>query len=304
MKNNKINDNKTPVCDYEGSDYQSTFWDTGTREYEDKVEAVALKRMLPKSGGELMLEIGAGAGRNTPRYKDFDRIVVMDYSVTQLEQAQKRLGTSDKYIYVAADVYRLPFVSGLFDSSTMIRVIHHMADAPTSLKEIRRTLMPGAIFILEFANKHNLKAIFRYFLKKQDWSPFNLDPVEFVEMNFNFHPKMIQQTLIEIGFKIRKHLTVSHFRIGFIKRIIPTSILVWLDSLVQYTAPILKTSPSVFVLAYAEGNTDVAKKGSFFKCPKCDAELEDKHDKGFLKCECGKKWGFSNGIYNFKTPLD
>ena len=54
-----------PICDYEDSDYQTTFWDEGGRAYEDQAEAVALGRLLPTSGKQ-MLEIGAGAGRNTP----------------------------------------------------------------------------------------------------------------------------------------------------------------------------------------------------------------------------------------------
>src|SRR5574338_829813 len=136
-----------PVCDYEGSDYQTSFWDTGGREYEDRSEAIALKRLLPHSG-RLLLELGAGAGRNTPRYTGFDRIVLLDYSRTQLEQAQKRLGTSPRYIYVAADAYRLPFVDGLFDASTMIRTLHHMADAPQVLKQVRNVMQPGGAFIL------------------------------------------------------------------------------------------------------------------------------------------------------------
>ncbi len=38
-----------------------------------------------------MLEIGAGAGRNTLRYRGYERIVLMDYALTQLQQAQQRL---------------------------------------------------------------------------------------------------------------------------------------------------------------------------------------------------------------------
>ena len=60
-----------PICSYEGSDYQTSFWDQGGREYEDAVEAIALQRLLPKSGRH-MLELGAGAGRNTPRYAGFE----------------------------------------------------------------------------------------------------------------------------------------------------------------------------------------------------------------------------------------
>ena len=63
-----------PVCNYEGSDYQKLFWDEGGRAYEDRTEAIALKRLLPKSG-RLMLELGAGAGRNTARYMGYERIV-------------------------------------------------------------------------------------------------------------------------------------------------------------------------------------------------------------------------------------
>ena len=98
-------------------------------------------------------------------------------------------GAADRYIYVAADVYRLPFVAGLFDAATMIRVLHHMADAPLALQQVHQVLQPEAVFILEFANKHNLKAILRYLLKKQSWSPFTLEPVEFAALNFDFHPK-------------------------------------------------------------------------------------------------------------------
>ncbi|MCC6957481.1 MAG: class I SAM-dependent methyltransferase, partial [Anaerolineales bacterium] len=88
---------RPPVCDYEGSDYQTAFWEQGDRAYEDQVEALALRRLLPKAG-KLLLELGAGAGRNTPRYSHFERVVLLDYSRTQLEQAQARLGRGERYV--------------------------------------------------------------------------------------------------------------------------------------------------------------------------------------------------------------
>ncbi len=115
-----------PVCNYEGSDYQTSFWERGGRAYEDAAEAVALRRLMPP-GGKILLEVGAGAGRNTPRYHGFEQIVLLDYSRTQLAQARQRLGERGPdgalLRYVAADVYRLPFVDGLFDSTTMIRIL-------------------------------------------------------------------------------------------------------------------------------------------------------------------------------------
>ena len=294
--------NTPPVCDYEGSDYQKSFWDEGGRAYEDKAEEIALKRLLPKSG-KLMLEIGAGAGRNTSRYKGYERIVLLDYSRTQLQQAQERLGESGDYIYVAADAYKLPFVDGLFEGATMIRTLHHMQDAPAALKQVRRVLQPAGSFILEYANKLNLKAILRYALGKQDWSPFTLEQVEFVALNFDFHPKAVRQWLDEIGFDLQRQLTVSHFRIGIIKKLFPAGFLAWLDSLAQLTGDWWQLAPSVFTLNHARGESVVAVEGAFFQCPQCATPLDDAPE--MLTCTgCGAKYAVRNGIYDFREPVE
>ncbi len=293
-----------PVCSYEGSDYQSSFWDQGGREYEDRVEAIALKRLLPKQGN-LLLELGAGAGRNTPRYVGFERIVLLDYSRTQLEQARTRLGDAGRYVYVAADVYRLPFVDGLFDAATMIRTLHHMSEPPRALKQVGQVLQPGAVFILEFANKLNFKAILRYWLRRQTWSPFNPEPVEFARLNFDFHPKAVRAWLSEVGFTIEKTLTVSHFRVGFLKRAIPVSLLVLLDSLFQPTGAWWQLTPSVFVRARLGSGTSSRNRipsdpPALFKCPDCgQAPLEE--SPGSLGCpNCKAEWEVRDGIYDFR----
>ena len=314
-----------PVCSYEGSDYQSSFWERGGREYEDRVEAIALKRLLPK-GGRLMLEIGAGAGRNTPRYAGFERVVLLDYSHTQLEQAQQRLGRSNKYIYVAADAYRLPFVDGSFDAATMIRTLHHMADAPKALGQVRNVLAPKAAFILEFANKLNIKAILRYWFRRQAWSPFTPEPVEFARLNFDFHPGEVRRWLEELGFHVERTLTVSHFRIGLLKRVVPLGVLVFLDSMVQWTGALFQLTPSVFVRAVVSEQLSVSSEQSsvssnqlsvsseqlsagsearaLFKCPECGhAPLEERAE--YLECSnCKRKWGIEDGIYDFRKPLN
>ena len=300
-----------PVCNYEGSDYQTSFWEQGGREYEDRAEAIALRRMLPTSG-KRMLELGAGAGRNTPRYAGFEKIILLDYSTTQLAQAQQKLGRSDpqgavpKYIYVAADIYRLPFRDQQFDAATMIRALHHMADAPKALSQIQNVLQPGAIFILEFANKLNLKSILRYWLGRQSWSPFTLEPVEFVKLNFDFHPQAIRNWLGDLGFSIEKILTVSHFRLGFLKRIIPVSLLAALDGFFQPTGAFLQFTPSVFMKARKAGSetsSTLTKVIDLFKCPDCGGEnLQEKND--HLLCpHCSARWAVNDGIYDFREKI-
>jgi ubiquinone/menaquinone biosynthesis C-methylase UbiE len=294
-----MNTDQPPICDYEGSDYQTTFWEQGDRSYEDQVEAIALTRLLPKSGN-LMLEVGAGAGRNTPRYQAFERIVLLDYSRTQLQQAQARLGVNERYIYVAADVYNLPFSPGVFDGSTMIRTLHHMADPQRALQGIRQALQPDGVFILEYANKHNLKAILRYLLRLQSWSPFSPDTVEFAPLNFDFHPGSIRSWLAESGFSVERQLTVSYFRVGALKRLIPLKMLVELDSISQLSGDWWQLSPSVFVLSKAEGDTPVAPAGELFRCPECKHSPLPQAEDPVICPNCGRSYRFENGIYDFR----
>ncbi len=291
---------KPPLCNYEGSDYQTSFWDQGGRAYEDAVEEVALKRLLPAQG-HLLLELGAGAGRNSSRYLGFERIVLLDYSRTQLEQAQERLGKSDRYIYVAADVYRLPFQNGLFDAATMIRTLHHMAQPTLALRQVRNVLTKEAIFILEYANKQNLKAIFRYLTRRQKWNPFSHDSIEFAALNFDFHPIAIREWLDQSQFVIEKQLTVSHYRMQFFKRYFPLKILVAMDSLAQLTGNAWQLSPSVFVRNRTVGDLQAGEKGLFFKCPACGAGMDDMGALSEAVCPaCGQIYSHHDGIYDFR----
>ena len=247
--------------------------------------------------------MGAGAGRNTPRYAGFERIVLLDFSRTQLEQARARLGDSNRYVYVAADIYKLPFVDGLFDGATMIRTLHHMADAPKALAQVRSVLQPGAIFILEYANKLNLKAILRYWLGRQDWSPFTLEPVEFAALNFDFHPKAVRGWLTGLGFRTEKTLTVSHFRVGLLKRTIPAGFLAALDGVFQPSGALFQITPSVFVRAAVSGDTPAAAgPGAFFKCPECGQAPLEQHPDHLLCPGCNRSYAFKDGIYDFKNP--
>jgi ubiquinone/menaquinone biosynthesis C-methylase UbiE len=267
--------------------------------YEDRAEAIALARLLPK-GGELLLELGAGAGRNTPRYVGFRQVVLLDYSLTQLQQAMERLGRNQRYIYVAADIYKLPFVDGLFDAATMIRTLHHMAEPSVALRQVRFSLQPGAIFILEYANKQNMKAILRYLFRRQAWSPFTQESVEFEKLNFDFHPQTVRGWLKETGFTLQQQLAVSNFRLGVLKRTLPFNLLTWLEAWLQPTGNWWQLSPSVFIRSQAVGDTPTAQAGTFFKCPVCDSY--NLKPNGFkLMCEkCSREWPIRDGIFDFR----
>ena len=293
------NDSTPPICDYEGSDYQTSFWGQGHREYEDRAEKIALSRLLPDRG-RIMLELGAGAGRNTPLYQGFETIVLVDYSLSQLRQAQARLGDSRRYIYVAANIYHLPFKVSVFDAATMIRTLHHMADPERAIKQVARVLQKDAAFILEYANKRNIKAILRYWLRRQEWSPFTLEPIEFAALNYDFHPRAVESWLLDAGFTISRRLTVSHFRLTCLKRRLPLSLLVRGDSLLQWTGRWFQFSPSVFILTHA-AYSGQPSQGSIFACPMCESSLLEEERDGFTCSGCRRKWLLKDGIYDFRV---
>ncbi|NMB54581.1 MAG: methyltransferase domain-containing protein [Leptolinea sp.] len=293
-----MTENTPPVCNYEDSDYQQSFWETGGRAYEDAAEEIALKHLLP-AGGKNLLELGAGAGRNTSRYAGFESITLVDYSLTQLQQAVNRLGRSERYRYVAADIYRLPLGERLFDAATMIRTLHHMKDAPLALAKVQACLQPGAVFILEYANKLNLKAMLRYALKRQTWNPYSLEPVEFAELNFDFHPQAIRNWLQQTGFRLERQLTVSHFRVGFLKRLFPARFLAALDSVASLTGDWWQLTPSVFTRSIVENKAD-GLVDALFHCPACRTPLQDTPPE--LICSgCGKRYPVIDGIYDFRA---
>jgi len=295
---------KHRVCDYGDSTYRQDFWEGQGRDYEDVVERQVLAQLLPTSGKRL-LEIGAGFGRITNEYHMYKQVVLLDYSLEQLQYARQQLG-DDGYLYVAADAYHMPFQTGVFDGATMIRVIHHMENVPAVLGQIQQILAHRAKFILEFANKRNLKAMLRHTMGRNGWSPHTQEPVEFVELNFNFHPDYMQEQVTHAGFVIHQTVPVSWFRVGLLKRSVPTSILSGLDSIVQKSG--WKISPSVFLdlelTGQSESQLDLGRENplDIFKCPQSDTPVRREDD--VLVSETGIRWGIYEGVYDFRNPLE
>lgn len=291
------------ICDYEGSNYRTDFWEGRGRDYEDRVERIAIRRLLPKSGKRL-LEIGSAFGRLTNEYQGYEQVILLDYSFSQLQYAQEHYGRDKRFIYVAANAYQLPFKRGICDGATIIRVLHHMQDVPKIFAEVRRVLAPNSTFLLEFANKRNVKAMARYAIRKQNWNPYDLAPVEFVELNFDFHPRYIAQELQKAGFATQKRLPVSFFRLGALKKL-PTGLLVGADALLQHT-PFFYT-PSIFTVNTSDASGENALSAntpeSLFQCPETGENLVHDGDT-MLAPKSGLRYAIRDGIYDFKAPIE
>jgi hypothetical protein len=191
-------------------------------------------------------------------------------------------------------------VDGLFDTATMIRTLHHMAEPQLALDQVRRTLQAGAIFILEYANKQNLKAILRYLVRRQSWSPFSMESVEFEKLNFNFHPKAVRSWLNETGFTLQTQLAVSYLRLGMLKRRLPINLLTRLEGFLQPTGRWFQLSPSIFTRNQAVGDTPIAQAGTFFKCPVCESNNIEPHGSKLICTQCTREWPIRDGIFDFR----
>ncbi len=286
------------ICDYEGSRYREEFW-TPERRFEHLVDVVALRTLLPPQG-EVLIDVGAGFGRLAPLYAGYRRVVLFDYAVSLLQEARGQWGDDPRFLFVAGDVYRLPLASRTCDVAVMVRVLHHLVDVSTALHHLARVLRGHGILVLEFANKRHLKAILRYLLRRQQWSPFSHEPYPFVPLNYDFHPVWVKHRLQDAGFQVGHVRAVSYFRIPWLKRRVPPHLLARLDALLHRVGGRYPLSPSVFVQAQLVRNTQGPSHPLAFRCPQCGYEPLPvvPHD---VHCpHCHACWPYREGIYHFK----
>jgi SAM-dependent methyltransferase/predicted RNA-binding Zn-ribbon protein involved in translation (DUF1610 family) len=300
------------VIDYEGSQYRTDFWAGQGRDYEDAAERLAIARLLPASGRRVA-EIGAGFGRLADLYLGYEQIVLVDYSRTLLYDAVERWGDDPRFVFVAGNIYELPLATGTLDSLVMVRVMHHLADVQAGVQQLARTLHAGSTAVIEFANKRNLKALARWAARRQHWSPLDPQPVEFVPLNFDFHPEWMMERFAQAGLSVRRRLGVSHFRTGALKRRISPDLLAQADRALFGIGGRFPLAPSVFVQAApAEGqagtpscaSTLPGEVASLFRCPGCGGETLTRTAADAVTCpSCGASYARVQGVWDFKSRL-
>ena len=317
--------------DYENYDYQE-FWEDDKRLYEDKSERIALRAMLrgEESRDRLFVDIGCGYGRLFNEYCRFPRIILVDYSMNNLKNARIRINkflseTEDRIpriLYVAADATKLPFKSDTADIIMTVRVVHHLEHPDRYFNEVSRILKNGSLYLLEFANKRNIKNILRFLIGKMDVSPFNKIPSQVGETIKNYHPSSIYDKLSSRNINIEKIISVSNFRSGFLKKIFGNKLLVFFERIYQKLFPFITLGPSIFLKGRIADSSEKGsairdtieaitpevsssiKRISDFKdiliCPGCSEDnLELKEEK--IECRsCGRSFVIDMGIIDFK----
>ena len=299
-----------PTIDYEGSQYRTEFWDGQGRQYEDAAERLALKQLIPPRGGRIA-EVGAAFGRLASLYGGYEQIVLFDYSRTLLAEAVEQWGHDPRFVFVAGNIYELPLATGVLDTLVMVRVMHHLANVPSALGELERALHSQSSAVLEFANKRNLKSVLRWAARKQQWSPFDEEPLEFVELNFDFHPRWMAKRFSETGLQHERRLAVSHFRLPLLKERVSPQLLASADQMLFRVGGGYPLAPSVFVKASSKAERTPAATSfapsavhALFRCSLCGGEGMIRIDDTQVQCSsCEAKFAQKERIWDFKEPV-
>lgn len=122
-----------------------------------------LRQETGREPGTRVLDLGCGAGRHLVELEDIGyRATGLDLSMRMLEAAAAVAGAGG---LVRADMRLLPFVSGSFDVVTSYFTSFGYFDREHEdlqvLREVRRVLVPGGTFLLDFMNADHVVANLR-----------------------------------------------------------------------------------------------------------------------------------------------
>lgn len=125
-------------------------------------DRVFRKKKFDLTGCKQILDVGSGAGqiaRHLLRYADRDAtLTCVDLSHEMLCRARNRL-KDDRPRHVVADMARLPFADGSFDTVTCGYVLEYVPDPRIGLREFARVLRPGGRILL-FATEDSMSGAF------------------------------------------------------------------------------------------------------------------------------------------------
>lgn len=315
-------DPKVKISNYDKENYDyKTYWNE--RSYEDIVEQKSVEKLLGQ-GGRRIIDIGGSFGRLLPTYANkYTEVVIVDYSLETLKKYQADIKQiKPDAILIAANAYKLPFKDSSFDGGVMMRVLHHIQAPDAYFKEISRVLCSNSRYIQEFANKIHIKARISAALKGR-WEIFSEEPYQqpttksaqkegstTTTVFLNFHPRYIRKLMIAHGFKIRRRVNTSLFRIPKLKQLFSAEFLAKLELLIQPISSLTYITPSILYKAELdklnEDDHTHTPITEILCCPTCKMDVvaiieNDTKDAPDLKCKaCRRVYTAEEGIYDFR----
>lgn len=225
------------------------------RDYENAAEVIAIKRFLKGKRFKHAVDIGGGYGRLSVLLSEFaDQVTLAEPSQQQLDIAKDFLKDYPQIDQKLMQVEDLKFEDGSVDLVMMIRVMHHLPDPSAGFKEFARVLSDDGYLLLEIANYSHAQNRLKHAVKLQKMptkpvdirSEANKKEGEIAFVNHN--PKTVIKQLAHAGLKVEKTLSVSNLRSPALKKVIPESLMLSLEKVMQPTLAKSYFGPSTFLL--------------------------------------------------------
>lgn len=229
------------------------YWDH--RQYEHAAEEMAMRRLLDGKHFKTAVDVGGGYGRLCVFLEKYaDKVTLAEPSQQQLDIAKDFLKDHpevDRKLMQADD---LKFKDGSIELLTMIRVMHHLPDPSVEFSEISRVLSDEGYAVIEVANYAHMRNRVKHLLrgKKLPTEPVdirsaehrNKDEIPFV----NHNPETVIKQLAHAGLKVDRILSVSNLRSTTLKKIMPRSIMLAIEGILQPRVASTYFGPSIFFL--------------------------------------------------------
>lgn len=239
---------------YDEDNYNYLHYWSG-RDYEHAAEELAIRRLLNGRRFKNAADIGGGYGRLCILLENYaDKVTLAEPSQVQLEIADEYLKKHPAIDRKKMQADKLKFADNSIDLLTVIRVMHHLPDPSTELKELARVLTPDGYLILEVANYAHARNRIKHLLKgkKLPKQPVDIrssenrgkDKIPFV----NHNPKTVIKQLAHAGLKVEKVLSVSNLRSPGLKKVMPRGVMLAAERVMQPTLAKTYFGPSVFFL--------------------------------------------------------
>ena len=115
------------------------------------------KRLWSEVGGERLLEVGVGTGKNLGYHPEGIRSVGIDLSPRMLARAARRAERSGRHVdLILADAQNLPFRADVFDTAAATFVFCSVPDPVLGLSEVNRVVREqGRIHLMEHVRAGN-----------------------------------------------------------------------------------------------------------------------------------------------------
>lgn len=294
------------VVDYDQGHYSyEDYW--ANREYEHLAELHAIKRLVVPYEGWIA-DFGGGFGRLSPAYlPTHRRVAIVDYSLNLLQSAQKRLGAGPERLYVAANLYRLPFRRRAFASAMTVRVLHHLNAYSQALREIDRVVQQQ--WVLEIPNKrHGLARIRSWWqdgAQSERRGPYPINVATGDQGTFlNYHPRTVIHQLRRAGWIVAQVRSVSNFRSAVLKRRISAQVLSRVDGWAQRPLAGITWGPSMMyqLLRPYQGTEVFNDWHDMLFCPRCQGSFRWTSTRAAHCIACGETFQQIDGIWDLRWP--